>query len=313
MAVYTHIAESELVPFLAEYDLGALVAFEGIRQGVSNSNYHLFTDHGRYVLTLFESRTDPAGLPFFLSFANHLAAKGIGCPAALPGKDGRILRALAGRPAVIVTYLEGECVADAAITPPHCRALGAALAEMHRAAADFPMRHENGMGRAKWEELAADCRAKAAPATMALVDAELVFLAEAWPRGLPEGAVHADIFPDNVFFRDGDVSGVIDFYFACTDYFAYDLAIVLNAWGFDVSGRRDAARYEALLEAYEAVRPLSAEERAALPVLARAAALRFLLTRLQDSLFHSADSVVTPKDPGEYEAKLRALRGGAGA
>jgi homoserine kinase type II len=309
MAVYTHITERQLSEFLAGYDLGALKKFEGIRQGVSNTNYHVFTEQGRYILTLFETRTDPAGLPFFLGFTNHLAAKGMNCPAALAGRDGRIVRSLAGKPAALVTFLEGECVADAAITPPHCRALGTALAELHLAAADFEMERGNGMGRAMWDELANDCRARAEPEVMALIDSELQFLAANWPEGLPRGAIHADIFPDNVFFLGGEVSGIIDFYFACTDFYAYDLAIVLNAWGFDALGVLHRPRYDALLEAYEHIRPLTGEEREALPVLSRAAALRFLLTRLQDWLNHDPHSVVTPKDPREYIAKLRYHRG----
>jgi homoserine kinase type II len=311
MAVYTQITERELDGFIAGYDLGALEKFEGIREGVSNTNYHVFTERGRFILTLFESRTDPAGLPFFLGFSNHLAAKGMICPAAIASKDGQILREFAGRQAVLISYLEGEAVADAAITPPHCAALGAALADMHNAAADFPMKLENGMGRRKWEELANACRAKADPEVMALIDDELKFLDANWPRNLPEGAIHADIFPDNVFFLNGEVSGVIDFYFACTGYFAYDLAIVLNAWGFRTDGALDRPRYDALLSAYEKTRFLGDGERAALPVLSRAAALRFLLTRYQDWLYHNPENIVTPKDPQEYIAKLRYHRGEA--
>lgn len=307
MAVYTAINEAQLLDFLAGYDLGTLKRFEGIRQGVENTNYHLYLSGGRFILTLFEKRTDPADLPFFFAFTDHLARRGVLCPRALPGTDGAAIRALAGRPAAIITYMEGTDVAPAAITPAHCAAVGDMLARMHGAAASFVGARNNALGLAGWESLAARTAAQAddvIPTLRGLIATELDYLRGAWPVDLPRGVVHADLFPDNVLFDRMDIGGVIDFYFSCTDFYAYDLAIVINAWCFDHTGIFRQDRLTSLLGAYESLRPLSAAERAALPDLLRGAALRFLLTRLYDWVNHDPAAVVTPKEPHEYFAKL---------
>ena len=310
MAVYTDVTADQLGVFLEAYDLGGLRAFKGIAEGVENSNFMLQTTAGRYILTLYEKRVQAADLPFFIGLLEHLAARGLTCPQPVVNRAGEALGILCGRPASIVTFLDGVWVK--APRANHCAALGTALAKLHRAGADFPMVRPNALGPASWPALFDLARARAdtvAPGLTAAVDAELAFLAGAWPADLPTGTIHADLFPDNVFFLDGALSGLIDFYFACTDAFAYDLTICLNAWCFDTTGAFQPARAQALLASYQAARPLTPREVAALPVLARGAALRFMLTRLVDWLNVPEGAMVRPKDPLEYLAKLRFHQG----
>jgi homoserine kinase type II len=307
MAVYTPVTESQLSDYLAAYNVGGLRSFEGIRQGVENTNYHVFTEQGRFILTLFEKRVDPADLPFFFAFTEHLAAQGVPCPRGVPDHNGRVLRQLAGRPAVMVTYLDGFDVKPAEITAGHCGAAGALAASMHKGAEGFVLRRPNDLSLPGWKSLYMATMAKAddvIPGLVKTIADEIGYLEGAWPIYLPQGVVHADLFPDNVLFDKYDVKGVIDFYFSCNDYYAYDLAILINAWCFDAGGvlRRD--RLEALMIGYESVRPLEDIERAAMPDLVRGAALRFLLTRLYDWVNHDPAAVVTPKEPHEYYAKL---------
>ena len=308
MAVYTPVAAAQLEHFLSAYDCGALRSYEGIRAGVSNSNFHVFTDKGRFVLTLFERRVREEDLPFFLAFTGHLAAGGIACPRAVQGRDGEAVRRLAGKPAALITFLEGAQIEPGEIAVAHCRELGAAVARAHLAAADFQGRRPNALSLSEWRALADDTRSRAdtvAPGLAAAVDGELAFLDENWPRRLPEAVVHADIFPDNVFFRDGRFAGFIDFYFACTEFLAYDLALTVNAWCFDAGGAWNQGKFEALMEGYGAHRGLTPEERGGFSILCRGAAMRILMTRLYDWVFHDPKDFVTPKDPAEYLNKLR--------
>jgi homoserine kinase type II len=306
MAVYTEPTDDELRDFLAEYAIGEALSCKGIAEGVENSNFLLVTTQGPFILTLYEKRVDPADLPFFLDLMQHLAGKGVGCPLPVNGKDGRALRNLADRPAAIITFLTGMWPRK--ITVEHCRALGGALASLHVAGADFPHARRNSLSLDGWRDLAESCMARADACEAGLaasVAAELAFLEAAWPSDLPTGVIHADLFPDNVFFQDGRLSGLIDFYFACTDALAYDLVICLNAWCFEPDGAFNATKARALMRAYVAVRPLSTAEHAALPILARGAALRFLLTRLYDWLNRVDGALVRVKDPLEYARKLR--------
>lgn len=319
MAVYTKISRAQLADFLGRYDpavIGALQSFEGIVQGVENTNYHVFTDAGRYVLTLFEKRTAPEDLPFFMGLTAYLAGQGITCPQPYPAKDGQVIGALAGRPAVLVPYLEGDFVTEDEITPAHCRAMGALAARLHLAAQGFAQRRDNTMGLAAWQALfdKTEARADEVEAGLAvLIRDELAVQQQAqqapdW-TDLPRGIVHADLFPDNVFFSGESISGVIDFYFACEELYIYDLGLIINAWCFDPSGSVLLPhRLRALREGYESVRPLSAAEKQALPMAGRAAALRILMTRLHDWLCHDPESVVTAKDPRPYSAILRYYR-----
>ncbi len=313
MAVYTEVTDEALRAFLADYALGALLAYRGIAEGVENSNYALRTERGDFILTLYEKRVDPTELPYFLGLMEHLARRGLPCPTPVAGRDGRALRELCGRPAAICTFLEG--VWPRRVRPDHLAPLGDALARLHLAGQDFAVTRPNALGPAGWPPLLEGCRAggdAVMPGLIAELDRQLAAILAAWPAPgvLPVGQIHADLFPDNVFFLPDAqerprVSGLIDFYFACTDLLAYDVAVCLNAWCFESDGSFNVTKGRALIGAYAAVRPLSAAERAALPVLCRGAAIRFLLTRLYDWTHTPAGALVTRKDPLEYLKKLR--------
>lgn len=305
MAVYTEVSDEELSRFIASYGLGELQSCKGIAEGVENTNYLIQTAKGPFILTLYEKRVSREDLPFFLGLMEHLAGKGVPCPTPMHDVTGRSLSELAGRAAALVTFLQGVSVKRPAVE--HCAAVGRVLAELHLAGQDFAMRRGNALGVAGWRPLFATFAARAseiAPGLETLIETELRQLEAGWPVGLPEGVIHADLFPDNVFFLAGQFSGLIDFYFACNDAFAYDIAICLNAWCFDEAHVFDPARGRALLESYAAVRPLGDEERHAMPVLARGAALRFLLTRAHDWVHHDKTALVSPHDPLDYVKRL---------
>lgn len=310
MAVYTEVSDEELSAFVAQYPLGGLLSCKGIAEGVENSNFLLVTETGPYILTLYEKRTRKEDLPFFLGLMEHLARRGISCPLPVPGSDGVALRELAGRPAAIVTFLAGMWPRRIGLT--HCARLGDALARLHLAVADFTLTRPNALSLDGWRDLLARCEARADEVKPGLADdlrAELTELAAHWPKGLPTGVIHADLFPDNVFFRGESLSGLIDFYFACNDFLAYDIAICMNAWCFEPDGAFNATKARLLLAGYQKVRPLSKDEMSALPWLCRGSAVRFLLTRLYDWLNHPPGAFVKPKDPLEYARKLRFHRG----
>jgi homoserine kinase type II len=310
MAVYTEVTDDEVSAFIAEYDIGDVLACKGIAEGVENTNYLLTTEQGPYILTLYEKRVKQEDLPFFLNLMEHLAARGVPCPLPVRGRDGNALRQLAGRPAAVVTFLAGMWPRRPDLL--HCSELGTMLASMHVAGADFPMTRPNALSVDAWRPLLD--RAVGAdgtdadqirPGLGAELAAELDHLEANWPARLPVGVIHADLFPDNVFFRSGRVSGVIDFYFACTDAYAYDIAVCLNAWCFEADMSFNLTKARRLLNGYRKVRALEPRELEFLPLLARGAAIRFLLTRLYDWLHTPADALVTRKDPLEYLAKLR--------
>ena len=306
MAVYTEVADDELAPFIADYGFGQVLSCKGIAEGVENTNYMVDTEAGRYFLTLFEKRTAPEDLPFFLGLMEHLAARGITCPLPVHTKDGQVLRKIAGRPAVLITFLEGVWHRRPQVV--HCYAVGRALAGMHLAGRDFKLTRVNALGLAGWRPLFERFSAVAdtiEPGLKAAIASELDAMERAWPRDLPRGVIHADLFADNVFFVGDRLSGLIDFYFACNDALAYDVSICINAWAFDETHRFDPAKSQALLDGYQSVRELTAAERAALPVLARGSALRFLLTRAYDWVNTPPGALVQRKDPGEYLAKMR--------
>lgn len=309
MAVYTHVDETALRDFLAAYDLPKLTAFQGIKAGVQNTNYLLTLADTKYILTLYEDTqngVDPEDLPYFLQLKQHLAARGIACPTPVAQRDGALFSPLQGRPAALVSFLSGR--SSKSPTPAHCRALGAAMANMHVAGADFSLQRANTQGHQSWSALFDNCRAEAdnvTPGLGATIERELDRLVTAWPSDLPRGVVHADLFPDNVFFDNGNLTGLIDFYFACTDYLAYDLAIALNAWCFEHDASFNITKARALLAGYQQNRPMQADEIDALPVLAGGAAMRFLLTRLYDWLHPQPDGLVVPKNPVDYLQRLR--------
>jgi len=306
VAVYTDVMAEELGAFLAGYDLGELLAYKGIAEGVENSNFLVHTTRGYFILTLYERRVAAEDLPFFLALMEHLHARGISCPQPVKNKRGEVLGRIAGRPAALVTFLDGMWIRRP--SPAHCGALGEALARLHLAGLDFKHSRANALSVNGWRSLHESCSERAnevQPDLKRFLAAELSHLENAWPSKLPQGVIHADLFPDNVFFLGNKLSGLIDFYFACTDTLAYDVAICLNAWCFESDHSYNVTKGRNLLQAYAQVRKLSDEERRALPLLAHGAALRFLLTRLVDWFDVPPGALVRPKDPFEYYRKLR--------
>lgn len=306
MAVYTEVPDDDLAAFLATYDVGKAVSFKGIAEGVENSNFLLRTDTGTYILTLYEKRVAPADLPFFLGLMEHLAADGIPCPTPVRTRDGDALSELCGRPAAIITFLDGVWVRRPQLQ--HCRELGAALARMHLSGKTFDGHRPNTLTVTDWRGVVEPALGDAeaiAPGLAGEVTGEIAELESAWPDQLPSGVIHADLFPDNVFFLKNRLSGFIDFYFACNDALAYDIAICLNAWCFERDTAFNVTNARALLSAYESVRKLEPREYDALPLLARGAAMRFLSTRLYDWVNTPPGAFVKPKDPMEYVGKSR--------
>lgn len=305
MAVYTEVTAEDLSALIARYSIGSLTAFKGIAEGVENSNYFLETGGGQFILTLYEKRVSAVDLPFFLGLMEHLAEGGVKCPVPLHDCEGRVLQELSGKSAAIVTFLPGYSLKRP--QPAHCKALGAVLAKLHEAGVAFPMKRDNALSLAGWMKLFVSVGGvadKIAPGMSAGLAHMLDALSDAWPRNLPRGVIHADLFPDNVLFLNDAVSGVIDFYFACNDLLAYDLAICMNAWCFEIDGAFNVTKAKALFDGYQAVRRLEPEEVDALPVLARGGAIRFFLTRLYDWYNTPDTAYVKRKDPREYWRKL---------
>jgi homoserine kinase type II len=305
MAVYTDVSFEDLERLLQDYDIGTPLSFKGIAEGVENSNFYLQTDRGAFILTLYEKRVNADDLPFYLGLMEHLAGRGIVCPLPVPARDGKRSGMLNGRPCAFVTFLTGLSVRRPTVA--HCAAAGAALARLHLAGEGFALRRANALGPSGWAPLVASTASGAdgvEDGLQALIASSFAAVTAAWPE-LPRGVIHADFFPDNVLFMREEVSGIIDFYFACNDMHAYDLAVMLNSWCFENDGGYNLTKGMALASAYRAVRPLSEAEIAAIPVLMRGAALRFLLTRLHDWINHDSAALVTPKDPREYSKKLR--------
>jgi homoserine kinase type II len=309
MAVYTDITDDELAGLLAEFGLGAPLAFKGIAEGVENSNFLLETEAGRFILTVFERRTREEDLPFFLDLMRWLAEHDYPCATPMADRGGETLKRVRGKPCTIVSFLSGLSVRRPSAA--HCREAGEGLAALHLAATGFPRRRANDLGQSAWGPMFANLNQAAEdlkPGLAQVIGADLEMLAANWPRALPTGIIHADYFPDNVFFKAGAFAGTIDFYFACTDALAYDIAVALNAWCFEADGSFNITSARALVAGYERLRPLSDAERAALPILAHGAAMRFFLTRLHDWGATPAGALVRPKDPLEYERKLAVHR-----
>ncbi len=306
MAVYTEVPDGELAAFLDLYNLGHALSCKGIAEGVENSNYLLQTTSGNFILTLYEKRVAREDLPFFLGLMEHLAAKGLSCPTPIKARDGQTLHELCGRPAVLVSFLNG--VWPRRPTERHCQQLGTALADLHLKGRDFAITRANNLSLAGWHKLVDATKARADevdPGLAHIITGELAYLEQHWPKDLEIGVIHADLFPDNVFFLDDHLSGLIDFYFACTDFLAYDLAVCINAWCFEPDDSFNVTKARLLVCGYNAVRPIPAAEMQSLPILCRGSALRFLLTRLYDWLNHPPGAFVKPKDPLEYLRKLR--------
>jgi len=312
MAVYTEIAEDELARFLSGFELGEAVAFKGIAEGVSNSNYLLETTAGRFILTVYEpARSNEADLPYFLGLMEHLATHGFPSARPVADKTGATLSRVAGKPAALVEFLPGLSVKRPSLD--QLRSAGEGLAWLHQAAQGFEGRRHNDLGQAHWAQMFDPLHAAAdglKPGLAATVLADLATLAANWPSDLPTGPIHADFFPDNVFFKGAAFAAAIDFYFACDDFLAYDVAVALNAWCFEPDGSFNLTAASAFLNGYQTRRPLSAAEKDALPVLAHGAAMRFFLSRLQDWKPVEPGQLVKPHNPLEYERKLAVHREG---
>lgn len=305
MAVYTEVSFEELETLLERYDIGVPLSFKGIAEGIENSNFYLQTDRGAFILTLYEKRVAAEDLPFFLGLMEHLAKAGVHCPLPVKTRDGQSLVSLNRRNAAIVTFLTGIALRRPDVA--HCAAGGAALAGLHKAGEGFALKRANALGPAGWRPLAESIHGADTieDGLDALINGSLENITAAWPRELPSGVIHADFFPDNILFVGDAVGGVIDFYFACNDFYVYDLATMLNSWCFELDGSYNITKGQAVISAYRAARPLSEAEIAALPVLMRGAALRFLLTRTYDWLNQDPNAMVRVKDPREYSKKLR--------
>ena len=308
MAVYTHVSDEELDQLLNDYKIGELLSCKGIAEGVENSNFLLHTSEGFFILTLYEKRVNEDDLPFFIGLMQHLTEKGYVSPRPITTRSGQALTKVAGRPAAIIEFLDGRSVNRP--TPEHCALLGDSMAHMHLTAGDFNLKRLNDLGMKAWRPLfeAAlrdDARGMIRESERQEIETALTLLEENWPSNLPEGVIHADLFPDNIFFLKNEVSGVIDYYFACNDYLAYDIAVCLNAWCFENDGSFNITKARKLLSAYGKVRPIEQAELDALPLLCQGAAVRFYLTRLYDWINQVEGALVKPKSPEEYLKKIR--------
>ena len=309
MAVYTEVSDQQLSEFLSVYDLGEVLSLKGIAGGVENTNYALHTQKGSFILTLYEKRVAEEDLPFFIGLMDHLAEKGFPCPRPVRNRQGRALGRLADRPAAMVTFLEGMEVSVP--LSDHCQSAGETMARLHLDASDFEIRRKNALDPQGWPPLAESAYDKADSIEAALADLirdELNWTRENWPDAIPHGVIHADMFKDNVFFLKKELSGVIDFYFACNDFLAYDIAVAINAWCFDKNLTFQQDRACALIAGYQRVRPMEKGELDALPVLVRGAALRFLLTRVNDWLNVPPGALVIPHDPKQFSARVRCFQ-----
>jgi homoserine kinase type II len=307
VAVYTHLAAEDLAALIAEYDVGELVSAKGIAEGISNSNWLIETSAGRFILTMYERRIDTRDLPFFLGLLDHLSARGCAVPRTIHDRAGAGWREVDGKAVALIEFLPGISVDRP--TAAQARSVGAALAEAHLAAQDFPVRRANALG----PEATAASLARRGAERLAEIDpalADTIAKAEAvcdrWPRDLPQSVCHTDLFPDNVLMLGNKVGGMIDFYFACDEAMAFDLAVTHAAWSFGEGGvQYKPAVGAALIEGYDSVRPLEEAERTALPVLAQGACLRFVASRAEDWLDTPANALVTRKDPMDFVRRLQ--------
>lgn len=306
MAVYSPISFEDLSLFLEQYNIGILEKYEGILEGIENTNYKLTTSQNNFILTIFEKRVKKSDLPFFINLKNHLAQKNFKCPQPIINKKGKNINTLNGKPCVIISFLQGKKIND--VTPNHCHQVGEILSSFHQASTDFKNQRINKMHHAQWQSLFKKCQyIKDNPYMKLLtqIENELDFLEQHWPSNLPKGIIHGDVFRDNVFFNNNQFSGLIDFYFSCHDFYAYDIAITINAWCFDFKGEFDFSKFESLITGYEINRSLNSEEKKSMSILLRGAAIRILMTRLYDQLYHPDGAFVVPKDPQEYFSILK--------
>ena len=306
MAVYTPITKEILSLFLENYNVGSLEKFKGVLEGVENTNYKIITSQNIFILTIFEKRVKEQELPFFIELQNHLSKKNIKCPSPISNKKGHYVNIIEEKPCVLMSFLKGKKIDNA--TYNHCYQIGKLAADIHQRSKDFTITRNNGLNQKQWRDIFNKCqnsKDNRYGELYNIIEQELQYLDKNWPSNLPIGIIHGDIFPDNVFFIENIVSGLIDFYFACNDYYAYELAICINAWCFDIKGTFNQKKYASILEGYQSLQNISSAEFDNLPILLRGAAMRILLTRLHDQLYHPEEAYVTPKDPMEYFAILK--------
>ena len=305
MAVYTSVTKKNLSLFLENYDIGALKDFEGILEGVENTNYKITTSQGVYILTIFEKRVLESELPFFIKLQNYLFDKNIKCPHPIKDRKGESINTLEKKPCVIMSFLSGKKINNP--TANHCYQVGEQLANIHQHTKNFSLTRQNNLHQKFWRNIFEKCQNNNNQynGVLETIEKELQYFEKYWPNDLPKGVIHGDVFKDNVFFVNGSLSGFIDFYFACNDFYAYELAICINAWCFDKNTTFNQAKYKSILLGYETLRTLSPKEFDKLPILLRGATMRILLTRLHDKLHHQKEAYVTPKDPMEYLSILK--------
>jgi len=301
VAVYTPITKEILSSFLNNYDIGSLEKFKGVLEGVENTNYKIITSQGAFILTIFEKRVKKQELPFFIELQNHLSNKNIKCPSPISNISGNYINIIGNKPCVIMSFLEGKKIDSA--TSYHCHQIGKLAANIHLHTKDFSLTRNNGLHQKHWRDIFVECKKSQDNRyneLFKIIDQELQYLDKNWPTNLPKGVIHGDIFQDNVFFVEQTLSGLIDFYFACNDFYAYELAICINAWCFNAKGKFDQIKYKSILKGYQSLQKLSSDEFSSLPILLRGATIRILLTRLHDQIYHQSEAYVTPKDPMEY-------------
>ena len=301
MAVFTKLSEEEINKFVSKYELGNLDSFEEIIDGIENTNYKIFCNGLPYILTIFEKRVKVEELPFFINLKNYLNKNNFKCPKPIKDKNNNVINSIKDKKAIIISFIEGIKLSSPKII--HCTEIGKMVANLHNLTINFKERRSNSLGLSEWKSIFSKCNKNNNDFKKIFknLEIELDFLEKNWPKNLPSGVIHADLFKDNVFFKNNKVSGVIDFYFSCNNFFIYDLAIVINDWCFyKKDSSIDIKYFEAILEGYETERKLNKNEVESLNIILRAAAVRILITRLYDYIYHPVDAVVIKKDPLQY-------------
>ena len=305
MGVFTHISKENLNTFLEDYNLKEVQSFEGINEGIQNTNYKIKIDTKDFILTIYENINNTDDLDFFLSLMNYLSSKGIKCPIPIENSKSNYVGEIKSKPAALLTFIDGKSTLN--IKKDHTFEVGKVLAEMHLNTKDFPLEKINDLSVDGWEKLLIKNKNKIDKFEKNLykkIEDKIIIIRKKWPKDLPSGVIHADLFPDNVLFRDGKVSGLIDFYFSCNDYFVYDLCICINAWCFNYKNEFQIDLFQNLLKGYQSIRKLEEEEINVIPLLCHASSLRFLLTRIDNWKNKNDLDIVNYQDPMEFLKRL---------
>ena len=301
MAVFTKLIKDDIETYLKDYSIGNLLSYEGILEGIENTNYKITTSNNNYILTIFEKRVNPEELPFFINLQRKLTIHGFDCPLPIENNNGSIINNLKGKSAVIISFLNGKQLQS--ILPIHCREVGSMIARFTNITKSSKLKRNNSLNIETWVNIFTKCKEsddKSYYKYFKILEQELSFLKNNWPTNLPKAIIHADLFQDNIFFIKDKISGLIDFYFSCEDFIAYELALAINAWCFDLKNGFKSKNYLSLIEGFKEHSSLNNNEKKALNVLLRGAAVRIIVTRLHDMIYHPKDALVIPKDPKEY-------------